>query len=99
MGRRYAGILGALAFLTVVGRGLIDGGGAETTLRIAVTSLFVMAVVGVIVGRLAAWFVEESIRWQVRAELEARVASRVKADAASPRTPSHPRPAAGPSVS
>ena len=71
MGRTYAGILGILAFLLVLGRGLINGGSVETTIRVACTSLLVMALVGAIVGRLAAWFVEQSIRWQIQGELEA----------------------------
>lgn len=80
MGHTYAGILGVVAFLTVIGRGLIDGGGVETTLRFAVASLFVMAAVGMIVGRLAEWFVEESMRWQIQAELEAHQPPRDDSD-------------------
>lgn len=71
MGRAYGGILGVIAFLTVLGRGLFDGGGVETTMGTAVASLFVMTAVGAIAGRLAAWCVEESIRWQVQAHVEA----------------------------
>jgi hypothetical protein len=72
MGRTYAGILGVIAFLTVIGRGLIQEGGVESTMRLAVTSLLVMAVVGGVIGRLAAWFVEESIRWHLQVQLQAQ---------------------------
>ena len=72
MGRTYAGILGTIAFLTVLGRGLIHGAEAVPTLRLASASLLVMAVLGAIVGRLAAWLIDQSIRWQVQGELEAR---------------------------
>lgn len=70
MGRIYAGILGVIAFLTVLVRGLIGGGNVETTMQAAVVSLAFMALVGAVIGRLAAWFVEDSIRWQVQCELE-----------------------------
>jgi tetrahydromethanopterin S-methyltransferase subunit C len=69
MGRTYAGILGVIAFLTVLVRGLIDGRSAETIMQAAVTSLVIMAVVGAIVGRLAAWLIEDTIRWQIHREL------------------------------
>ena len=68
--RTYAGILGVIAFLTVLVRGLIDGGNVETTMQTAVMSLLAMALVGAVVGRLAAWFIEDSVRWQVQCELE-----------------------------
>ncbi len=72
MGRTYAGILGVIAFLTVLARGLVDGAAAETTLRLALVGLLAMALVGIAVGRLAAWSLDQSIRWQVLADLEAR---------------------------
>ena len=69
MGRKYAGVLGFLAFLTVVGRGLIKGGSLESTLQIAILMMFALAIVGYIVGELAAWVVEESVRSQLASEL------------------------------
>jgi hypothetical protein len=79
MGRMYAGILGALAFLLVLGRGLIHGADLETTARVACTGLVVMALVGAVVGRLAAWFIEQSICWQIQGELDARPQTRDEA--------------------
>jgi hypothetical protein len=76
MGRTYAGILGVIAFLTVLLRGLIDGGSVETTMQTAVASLALMALLGAIIGRLGAWFVEDSIRWQIQCELEAHQRSK-----------------------
>lgn len=80
MGRNYAGILGVIAFLTVLGRGLVGGDTVATTMRVAVCSLAAMAVVGAIIGRLGAWLVEESIRWRIHQELatEQRPAERVR---------------------
>jgi hypothetical protein len=72
MGRTYAGILGVIAFLTVIARGLVDGAAAETTLRVALVGLLAMALVGIAVGRLAAWSLDQSIRWQVAADLKAQ---------------------------
>ena len=69
MGRTYAGILGAIGFLTVVARGIASGGGLESTLKTASASLFVLAAVGAVVGQLAAWIVDESVRVQVHSEL------------------------------
>jgi hypothetical protein len=62
MGRRYAGILGLLAFATVLCHDAMHGGGAETTLLAACGALFVFAAVGAIVGSLAAWIVADAVR-------------------------------------
>ena len=62
MGRRYAGILGSLAFLTVVTRGLVHGAGVQATLSNAVVCLFVFACVGYVLGRLAGGIVLDSVR-------------------------------------
>jgi hypothetical protein len=62
MGRRYAGILGTLAFSTVLVHGVThDAGAAETLLR-ASGALVVMAGVGAIIGALAGWTVAEAVR-------------------------------------
>jgi hypothetical protein len=68
----YGGVLGLLAFLTVLTRGLIHGGGAETTLWRAMVCLMVFGLVGHIVGRVAAWIVEDSVRATIAAELAMR---------------------------
>ena len=69
MGRTYAGILGSLAMVTVIGRALIHGGDVETTLKYACLCLFLFAVIGWIVGRWAEQIVVEAARTRLMAEL------------------------------
>jgi hypothetical protein len=80
VGRRYGGVLGLLAFLTVIARGFVRGGGVEPTLFAAWLSLLAFVPLGCIVGRLAEWTLEESIRSKLAADLAARDAT----DSASP---------------
>ena len=67
MGRQYAGILGLLAFLMIVARGLTRGAGVETTLLAAAFHLFLFAFIGYIVGQLASWIVLDSVRTKLAA--------------------------------
>ena len=76
MGRHYAGILGLLAFLTIVMRGLVHGAGVESTLLAAAFHLFLFAFVGYMVGQLAGWIVHDSVRTKLAA-IEVRHASMV----------------------
>ena len=71
MGRVYASILGLLAFLGVVVKGLIDGGGAETTFGVASACLFLFAAIGYVVGQTAGWIVDDSVRSEITAQIEA----------------------------
>ena len=67
----YAGILGPLAFLTCLARGLIHGGGTETVLLTAWCSLLVFAAIGGVIGWVAERIVEDSVRGRISAELAA----------------------------
>ena len=62
MAHRYAGILGLLAFLTSLIRGVAHGGGADSVLLVAWMSLLVFAAVGWVVGWVAQKTVEDSVR-------------------------------------
>jgi hypothetical protein len=53
MGHRYAGILGLVAFATVVARGTIHAASAEAVFTQAVIALFAFAAAGYILGRIA----------------------------------------------
>jgi branched-subunit amino acid ABC-type transport system permease component len=72
--RGYGGILGSLAFTTVVARGCVHGGGAESTLWTAWLGLLMAYPLGCLIGALADWIVLESIRGKLAAELAAREA-------------------------
>jgi len=67
----YAGILGLIALLTSVIRGLIHGGGVESVLWAAWLSLLGFGVVGFVVGWFAERIVEDSVRGRILAELAA----------------------------
>ncbi len=82
MAHLYAGILGLLAFLTSVARGIIHGGGIESVLWAAWLSLLAFGVVGYTVGWLAERIVEDSVRGRILAELAAE-------DAAETSPPAH----------
>jgi AAA+ superfamily predicted ATPase len=71
MGRTYAGILGSLAFSTVVLRGAIAGLSAPSTLLTATISLFAFAGIGWIAGSLAETIVDEAVRSRFQTELAA----------------------------
>lgn len=76
MGRVYAGILGPLAFLAVAVRGWKNGWPTESSLLSAWLAFVALAAIGYIVGRLAEWIVDESVRTRMLAELAAREAAR-----------------------
>ena len=76
MGRAYAGILGPLAFVAVLIRGVRHGWPAEGLLLAAWLGLVAMALVGLVAGCLANGVVEESVRRRMRDELDAREEAR-----------------------
>ena len=86
MARIYAGILGPLAFLAALLRGMIHGGGPESVTRTAWYCLLGFATAGYVVGRLAEWTIEESVRGRFAAELSARRAPRAANSAAAGET-------------
>jgi hypothetical protein len=71
MGRKYAGILGPLAFATVVARGLLGRHGVEATILWASCCLFAFAAAGYVFGKLAGWIVAEAMQARFNAELAA----------------------------
>ena len=74
MGRSYAGVLGPLAFVTMLARGMLGGGGSNSTLLSAWIALVLFAALGHVIGALASWIVQESVRDKVAAELAAHEA-------------------------
>jgi hypothetical protein len=61
MGRAYGGILGCLAFSTVLVRGLIEQSLPGSTLAVACACLFGFAAIGYIIGRIGDGIVADSI--------------------------------------
>jgi len=70
VGRQYAGILGAIAFTTVVLQGLGHDAEVESTLRSAVISTGLFAAIGYAVGEVAGWIVLDSVRARWADELD-----------------------------
>jgi len=68
MGGIYGGILSLIAFGSTLVRGLIHGGGAETILQVAIIGLIFFGGIGYLLGRIAEWTVEDSLRSHLRAE-------------------------------
>ncbi|HZZ29442.1 MAG TPA: hypothetical protein VFE46_15700 [Pirellulales bacterium] len=83
MGRRYAAVLGMLAFAAILARGMVAGGAWDSVLSQAIAALFAFAVVGGITGWLAERMIDDSLRSQLNAELGAKPASNVKPSTAA----------------
>ena len=69
MGRRYAAVLGMLAFAAILVRGTVRGGAPESVMDQAVVYLFVFAVLGALVGSLAQWIVEDAVRGKLASQI------------------------------
>lgn len=72
MARQYAGILGTLAFVTVIARALVEGGGEVSVMQTATLAMVVFALVGAVVGRLAAFLVDDAARGRLMREMATR---------------------------
>lgn len=72
MGSRYAGVLAPLAMVTTLLRGQLHGAPVEATLLAGWLALLAFAVVGYLIGGLAGWILEESVRERLRSAHEAR---------------------------
>lgn len=70
MSRSYAGILGLIAYVTVLFRSVIQGGGVEGTVKVACLSLVIFGVLGFIAG----WIAENTVTESVQAEIKAKLA-------------------------
>ena len=72
MGRTYAGILGPLAFITILARSLIDTSSVESTMMLATVCLFLFAGIGYFVGMVADSIVLDAVKGNFSRELQAR---------------------------
>ena len=74
MARTYAGILGPLAMLTAIVRGLIHGGGATSIVVEAWCFLLAFAAVGCVAGWIAERAVDEAVSVRLRDDMAERTA-------------------------
>jgi biotin transporter BioY len=75
VGPSYAGVLGPVAFATVLAHGVLHGGGAEATLGRAAGFLLAFGALGYVIGRVAGFVVEESVRTKLVAQMTAQKAA------------------------
>ena len=71
MGREYGGILGFLAFTTVLVRSFVNGGGFDDSVRLALVLMFAFAGAGFLIGNIA----EQAIRESVLSILDSKFAA------------------------
>lgn len=79
MGRTYAGILGPLAFTTILARSAFDTSSVEATMLLATVCLFAFAGIGYLVGRVADSIVLEAVKANFDRELQVREAAEANA--------------------
>ena len=72
MGPSYAGILGPIAFVAMLARGLIEGSSANSVLISASVCLVTFAAIGYVTGRLADQIVLESVKQRFDKEMKVR---------------------------
>ena len=72
MGRTYAGILGPLAFSTVLSRTLVNGSANPAALQTATVCLFVFAAIGYVAGQVAETIIGDVVRARFDEELASR---------------------------
>ncbi len=70
MARQYAGILGLLALMVSLMRGIVAGGASQATLWTAWLGLLAFTVLGAVIGWLAERIVRESVSSQILSELQ-----------------------------
>jgi len=63
--RIYAGILGPLAFVTCLARGMVHAWPPDRTLLVAWASLLAFALVGAAVGWVGEWILEDELRSRI----------------------------------
>jgi membrane protein implicated in regulation of membrane protease activity len=68
--RQYAGILGLLALMVSLMRGIIAGGASEATLWAAWLSLLAFTITGAVIGWLAERTIRESVSSRILSDLQ-----------------------------
>ncbi len=75
MARTYAAVLGLLGFSAAIVRGIVEAQTANQTVWQAVFNLVAFGFVGLLVGCIAQWTVDDSIRSQLATQMQARPTS------------------------
>jgi hypothetical protein len=68
--RIFGGILGLTAFLMTLARGGVHGNDPETTIRIAWLSLLAFTGIGLVLGWLGGWLIEDAIHSRLLDRME-----------------------------
>jgi hypothetical protein len=76
--RIYGGILGLVAFLMTLARGGVHGNDPEATLRIAWLNLLLFTGVGLVLGWLSGWMIEDAIHSRLLTRMEEQSSGRNK---------------------
>ncbi len=71
MVRLFASIMGLLGMVVMLLRALLHGGSLDATAPKAIVGLLAFSIVGAIVGAIAKWTVDDSVRLQLKKELDA----------------------------
>ena len=71
MVRLFASIMGLLGMVIVLLRALLHGSSLDATVPNAVMGMLVLSIVGAIVGAIAKGVVDDSVRLQLKREMEA----------------------------
>jgi hypothetical protein len=74
----FASIMGLLGMVVVLLRAMIHGGSLDATAPKAVIGMLLFSVVGAIVGGIAKWTVDDSVRLQLKKELDSMSDSAVQ---------------------
>ncbi len=83
MPRIYAGVLGFLAMLVSLARGLVHGSQPDQIIGNACFYLWVYAAIGYLAGWVAQTTIEASVRTRVHEQLSAQAAAEASSDGAS----------------
>jgi len=83
MARLFASFFGAVAFLVVILRGLLEGRAVEATLESACIALVIFSLVGGWLG----WTAEGAVRQAVETQVEAVLGSTPSGQTASSQSP------------
>ena len=72
VGRSYAGVMGLIAFVATIFRGVANGASLEATVTTSCGCMFAFAAVGFLVGMAGQVVVGDAVRTKFLAELSAR---------------------------